>query len=333
MATIDDVAKQAGVSTSTVSYVLSGKRPISAPTKARVEAAIAQLGYRPHAGARALARNKTNVLGLVAPLRTAVNVNVIMRFVAGVAQAAREHNYDVLLLTQDDIAGIDRILNGSQVDAVITMDIEEEDPRLPILRAATQPAVLIGIPADPAQLSCVDLDFTDAGTQAVRHLTQRGHTRIGLITAGTAVWERHTTFLERLLTGVRNEAEKNTAQLTVLPCESSENSARDTVDALLAQEPNLTALIIHNEYALPYVIARLRELGKTVPHEISVIAICPTDLAINQPQPLTSIDVPGEEIGRTAVTIAMNHLDNETPAETRLLRAVLTERGSTAFRN
>ena len=69
MPTISDVARAAGVSMSTVSYVLSGRRPISAETQARVKAAIAELGYHPHAGARALASSRTSVLALVVPLR------------------------------------------------------------------------------------------------------------------------------------------------------------------------------------------------------------------------------------------------------------------------
>lgn len=330
MATIDDVAKAAGVSTSTVSYVLSGKRPISAPTRARVEKAIKDLEYRPHAGARALASSQTNVLALIAPLRAAVNVNVIMLFVSGVAQAARNHNFDVLLLTQDDALGIDRVTNGSMVDAVITMDIDEDDPRIPILRNAKQPAVLIGLPRDTAGLSCVDLDFAGAGSKAVRHLVELGHKKIGLLGAGAEAWERHTSFLERLLAGARSEASFGGAELTTLPCDASEVGAHEAVDALLKAEPHITGLIVHNEFALPYVIARLRELGKSIPEDLSVIAICPQDLAASQPQPLTSIDIPGEAIGRAAVEMAMLRLDSDQPAETRLLAPVLTDRHSTA---
>ena len=81
VATIADVAGDAGVSPSTVSYVLSGKRSISASTRHRVEQSIRKLGYRPHAGARALAGNRSNVLALVVPLRTDQNLPVVMRFV------------------------------------------------------------------------------------------------------------------------------------------------------------------------------------------------------------------------------------------------------------
>ena len=94
MATISDVARAAGVSISTVSYVLSGRRPISPETRARVEAAIAELNYHPHAGARALASSRTNALALVAPLRADINVPVIMQFVTAVQREQMNHQPD-----------------------------------------------------------------------------------------------------------------------------------------------------------------------------------------------------------------------------------------------
>jgi transcriptional regulator with XRE-family HTH domain len=118
VASINDVARAAGVSTSTVSYVLSGKRPISAPTRQRVERSIRELGYRPHAGARALASRTTNVLALMAPLRVDVNVSVIMQFVTGVVTSARTFEHDVLLLTQDDAAGNPQVLGQVAVPSV-----------------------------------------------------------------------------------------------------------------------------------------------------------------------------------------------------------------------
>ena len=83
---------------STVSYVLSGRRPISAETRARVQAAIAELGFHPHAGARALASSRTNVLALVAPLRVGVNVPVIMQFATAVVTCAMLRTWSVRLL-------------------------------------------------------------------------------------------------------------------------------------------------------------------------------------------------------------------------------------------
>ena len=329
MATIDDVARSAGVSTSTVSYVLSGKRPISAPTRHRVEKAIRDLGYRPHAGARALASNRTNVIALMAPLRVDVNVNVIMQFVTGVVTSARSFDYDVLLLTQDDAAGLDRVASGSMVDALVVMDIEAEDPRIPVLAGLRQPTILIGLPRQPQGLSCVDLDFDGAGHLAVRHLAELGHTKIGLIGSPAAVLERHTSYAERLLRGFRAEAAQLDVHAIHISCESSQTGAVQAVDRLLTEMPDVTAVIVHNEVALPYVVAALRERGCNTPENISVLAVCPADVADAQPVPLTSIDLPAHTIGRVAVEMAMARLDQDQPAETRLLTPLVVERGST----
>ena len=100
--TLEDVAARAGVSRATASRVINGSRRVAPPTRRAVEAAIAELGFHPHAGARALASSKTNVLALVAPLRVDVNVPVIMQFATAVVTAARSYNHDVLLLTKDE---------------------------------------------------------------------------------------------------------------------------------------------------------------------------------------------------------------------------------------
>jgi DNA-binding LacI/PurR family transcriptional regulator len=329
VATIGDVARAAGVSTSTVSYVLSGKRPISAPTRHRVERSIRELGFRPHAGARALASSQTNVLALVAPLHVGVNVNVIMQFVMGVVTSARTFDYDVLLLTQDDATGLERVADGSMVDALIMMDIEAADPRVPVLAGLRQPAVLIGLPDNTEGLSCVDLDFEAAGRLAVRHLGQLGHRQIALIGSPRAVLERHTSYADRMLRGFTAETAALGIDGVYEPCESSPTGAVAAVDSVLARMPGVTGLVVHNEVALPAVVATLRERAVAVPHDISLVAVCPLDVAVGQPLPLTSVDIPADVIGRVAVEMAMARVAGEQPAETRLLAPVLTERLST----
>jgi len=330
LATIDDVARASGVSASTVSYVLSGKRPISAPTRLRVERSIRKLGYRPHAGARALASSQTNVLALMAPLRAGVNVSVIMQFVAGVVTTARKFDFDVLLLTQDDATGLERVADGSMVDALIMMDIEADDPRVPVLAGLRQPGVLIGLPRDSVGLSCVDLDFDAAGRTAVRHLAQLGHRQVALVGSPRAVIERHTSYAGRMLRGFTEQTAELGLEGVYEPCESSHAGAVAAVDRVLARMPGVTGLVVHNEVALPGVIATLRERGRSIPEDVSVVAVCPQDIALGQPLPLTSVDIPADAIGRVAVEMAMARVAGEQPTETRLLAAVLTERLSTA---
>ena len=211
MATIGDVARAAGVSLSTVSYVISGKRPISQPTRERVERAIRDLAFHPHAGAQALASARSNVIALMVPFRPGINVAIIMEFVAGVVTAARTFDHDVLLLTQEDVQEIDRVAARSLADAVIVMDVESQDARLPSLRALDLPAVLIGVPDDTSGLACVDLDFAAAGRLAARTLIDAGHRQLALIGASRERFERRANYAVRMRDGVVDQADAQRA--------------------------------------------------------------------------------------------------------------------------
>lgn len=329
MATIEDVARAAGVSASTVSYVLSGKRSISAPTRRRVEKAIQQLGYRPHAGARALASARTNVIALMAPLRAGVDVNVIMQFVSGVVLRAREHDHDVLLLTQDDVSGAERVGSGSMVDGIVVMDVEAQDERLPSLARLRQPAVLIGLPADPGTLSCVDLDFEAAGRLALEHLAHLGHRRVAFLGPPPEVLARHTSYADRVLRGFGGAARDEGVDARTVETPTTRDGVVAAVDALLDADPDLTGLLVHNEAALPHVLARVAERGLRVPDDVSVVTISPAEVAAAQVVPVTGIDIPAERIGHVAVDMVMARIEDDEPAETRLLTPVLVERGST----
>lgn len=331
MVTIEDVARHAGVATSTVSYALSGKRSISEQTRQRVERAVAELGYRPHAGARALASARTNTLGLMLPLRPDVDVRVVMEFVTGIVTRARTFDHDVLLVTQAEDAAMERLAHGRMVDALILMDVESGDRRVARAAALTSPTILIGLPENPQGLQCVDFDFSAAARLAVRHLADLGHTSIGLIGPPPSVIERGTTFAERLLTGYREEAERCGVRAAVELTPPTHAGALAAVEAMRNLDERPTALIVHNEAALPSVVDSLQMHGVRIPADVSLVAICPADVAQSQSQPITFIDIPAESIGAVAVEMAMARLDHpDAPAETRLLRPTLSEGASTA---
>ena len=331
MPTIADVARAAGVSTSTVSYVLSGRRPISPATRERVNASIAKLGYRPHAGARALASRHTSVLALVAPLRTDVNVPVIMQFVTSVVTEARSYDHDVLLLTKDEgTAGLDRVAGGAMVDALIVMDVEADDARVPVLRELRQPAVLIGLPREPAGISCVDLDFAATGYTAVAHLAEHGHRNIALIGPPPAVYQRGTSYATRFLAGFDDAIVHFGLTSVAHPCEPSYEGAQECLRMVDRELPELTGLVVHNEAALAPLLGILRDHGRRVPRDVSIVAVCPPDIAVGLPVPLTSVDIPAHEVGALAVEMVMHLLGGEHGAQTRLLAPTLTERDSCA---
>jgi DNA-binding LacI/PurR family transcriptional regulator len=333
MVTMADVARAAGVSRSTVSYVLSGRRSISAETRDRVKHSIRQLGYHPHAGARALASSKTSVLALVAPLRADMNVPIVMQYVASVVIAARAYDYDTLLVTMDEgPAGLDRVAGGAMADALVVMDVETDDARVPVLRKLAQPAVLIGVPARPYGISCVDLDYPAAGYVGIQYLAERGHRQVALIGQPSEVYRRRTSFAERLRDGVRDAVGEFGVASTTQPCEATFQGVEHCLDLVLQELPGVTALLVHNEAVLPMLLEILRARGRRVPEDISLLAVCPREVAVGSPVPLTAIEVPATQIGQIAVDMLIAQLRGNPQAQTRLLAPVLTERESCVSR-
>ena len=331
MVKISDVARHAGVSPSTVSYVLSGKRTISPETKERVWEAITSLGYRPHAGARALASSRANVLALVLPLRSGIHVPVVMQFAIAVVTAAREHDHDVLLLTQQEgEEGLRRVSASSLVDGVLVMDVQLHDERLPALRSLDRPAVLMGMPADTTGLTCVDLDFTAAGAACVGHLADLGHRQVALIGSPPEVYARETGFAERVEHGFHEAARQRGMGSTAHPCAPTAEAVEELLEVLLHDRPDLTSLVVHNEPLVEPAIRALRRAGRSVPDQFSVVAICPDEVAERSPLPVTSVRIPSEELGHRAVELLMTLLDEGSVPETTLLAPELTVRASSA---
>ncbi|MFD9005190.1 LacI family DNA-binding transcriptional regulator [Streptomyces sp. NPDC059582] len=331
MVKITDVARHAGVSPSTVSYALSGKRPISEETRQRVQASIRELGYRPHAGARALATSRSNVLALVVPLRTGIHVPVVMQFAVSVVTTARRHDHDVLLLTQEEgEEGLRRVADTALVDALILMDVQLHDPRLPLLRALDLPSVMIGFPAEADGITCIDLDFRAAGEACVDHLARLGHRVVALVGSPPEVYVRGTAFAQRVVQGFTAAADRAGMTSAVHPCEATATAARRTAEQLLREQPALTGVVVHNEAVLEPLIDAFEQLGLRVPADLSITAICPTELADRLR--ITSVELPSTEVGTRAVDLLMAKLAGDTVPEATLLAPELTRRASTAAR-
>jgi DNA-binding LacI/PurR family transcriptional regulator len=320
-----------------VSYVLSRKRPISDETRRKVEAAIEALGYHPHAGARALASNRSNILALMIPLRSDMYVPVIMEIAMAVTTEAREFGQDVLLLTKDEgTAGVRRIAGSGLADAMIMMDIELEDDRIPVLHETETPAVLIGLPADPAGLACVDLDFEATGAACVEHLAALGHRDIALIGEGEGVYQRKTGFAARTLSGFQKAAAAHGMRAMHRSCEGTHESTAGVLSRILEERPNTTGFVVQNEAAIAPLLSLLRLSGRAVPEDTSVVAICPDQVALQSSPRLTSVSIPAQEMGRQAVRQAMAQLvardDLPHVPATTLIPPALTVRDSSAPR-
>ncbi|UUN25485.1 LacI family DNA-binding transcriptional regulator [Streptomyces sp. FIT100] len=326
MATIVDVAQHAGVAVSTVSYVLSGKRPISDATRSRVLDAIAALDYRPTPGAHPPRRT----VGLAVSVHGGEHRPLLAEFMLAASVAARGHRCNVLLLT--DHQGSDDLLDAVQaarLDGLVMMDIGVADPRLDVVRRLSVPAVLIGLPANPAGLPCVDLDFEAAGRMCVDHLTGLGHRDIVFVGEPAAVYRHRAGYAERTAAGAFAQAAARGARLTHRPCEADWAGTAGTVARVLAERPDATALVVQNESATAHLPALLRSHGRAVPEDLSMVVIGSDAVATAGEPQLTSIAVPAAEMAARAVDLLMDNLDRSTTGTPVLLEPRLAVRAST----
>jgi DNA-binding LacI/PurR family transcriptional regulator len=252
-----------------------------------------------------------------------------MQFAAAVVTTARRFDHDVLLLTADEgPEGLERVAQSSLVDALVVMDIELHDERVPVLRELPMPSVLIGYPDDADGLTCIDLDFVAAGAHCVDHLADLGHRSLALLGTPSAVYERQTGFAQRTLTGFAEAAERRGVLGVETPCEHTFDAILHTVRQLLDEHPDITGLVVQNEPIIGPLLDVLRRLGRRVPEDMSLVAICADDVAERQVPQLSSVSIPAERIGEQAVESLITKLEGgDIPALT-LLPPALTARES-----
>ncbi|PPG87316.1 LacI family transcriptional regulator [Rathayibacter rathayi] len=332
MATIHDVARVAGVSISTVSYALSGKRSIAASTRQRVDDAVRQLGYRPHAGARMLAGARTHILALSAPMRGELHLPTHMRFVTEVLERARESDYDVLLLVTDEASsGIGRVSSSSLVDGIVLMGVDDDDDRAELIRAAGVPATFIGVPADSHDLACVDLDFAGAARESVRRLADLGHRSLGLLEHPQSYTDRNAGFVRRFDEAFRAEAAALGVEIAVERPHLGRSSVSAAIDAILAIPVPPTALVLHfNEPVAEAAIERVLERGLSVPGDLSILAACASYDGGTLPVPTSSLPLPFDAMCRAAVARTLQQIDSGRTVGVELIPPSYVDRGSLA---
>ncbi len=329
MTTIGDVARDVGVAPSTVSYALSGKRPISRMTRLRIEESMRRLGYRPRVrSVPGSCGSGADPLALFAPVRSDTDHAVLLQFIAAIGEAARSQGRGLLLFSDEHgFADVERALTGQFSGAAIVMDVEAADRRVPMLRASRIPTVFIGVPDQADGLYCVDFNFELAGSCAVSHLAGLGHREIGLIGSPRPAYKRGLGYARRLVQGFEKSARQVGAHGCWAPCEPGRDEVRRCLDALTARLPNLTALIVHNEAALPMVLSELSDRGLRVPQDMSVLAIAPQRSM--EATPVTSIAIPVRQICRIAVAMVTDQVEASSDPETRLLGPRIADHGTT----
>ncbi|WP_410592409.1 LacI family DNA-binding transcriptional regulator [Amycolatopsis sp. lyj-23] len=310
--TITDVANAAGVSASTVSYVITGKRTISPATRRRVEETIRALGYRRRGSSPS---SRAGVLAVAVPLLGDRQLGMEMEFFSAAAGAARELGFDLLLVTGDEgTAGLHRVTAAALADAVIVLDAGDDDPRVPVLLASGRPAVLVGAPAQHRGLASVPLDLAPAGRACLAHLAGLGHRSVAhLVPPATPAGPR-LRYLTGFVASFHAAAAEHGVKTVSHSCASSAAAVGRCLDGLLAVD-GPTALVVHDEAALPLVMGTLRQRGRQVPGDVSVVAVCSDTVAGQQRIRPAAVVVPAAELGELAVRRAVRQLDGGPAAE------------------
>lgn len=334
MVTIGDVARAAGVSRSTASYALSGKRAISDEVRRRVADAVNDLGYTPNAGARALATSQTMVIAVLAQFLADEFAPAMLQYIMGVSNTARELGYDILLATDEDQRrALMRITRSRMVDGVVLLNVADDDDRLPVVRAAAQPASLVGVPRDCTGVDVFDLDFEEAGRMMVDHLEQLGHRELILISQPEHVLERGAYVL-RLQNAAVEQASHRGVVLHTAYGSSRQPEIGQEISALLDAHPAATGLIINNEAAAAALPSVLHARGLTAPRDLSVLGRYSDEFARTFSLPFSFVESAPDRLGRMAVRHLVRRIESDTAAKEphviRLISPEIADRGSTA---
>lgn len=330
-ATIADVARRAEVSLSTVSHVVNGTRTVRDRTLRRVEAAIAELGYRPNTLARALARSATGSIGIAI---SAISNPYFSDIICAIERESAQRCLTVLLSdTQDDAAQELRVvqaLHQRRVDGLILAPSADPAASLAYLEEHRIPCVLVDRMPD-RRFDQVGVNSVRAMRQLVEHLIGHGHTRIGLVAGEpgfSTTAERVATFTATLVAhGLRPDP------ALISGGNATVGAATAATLRLLAAPAPPTALATGNNLATIGVMRALRQAGLRVPEDMALATFDDFDWADCFEPQLTAIAQPCDEIGRRAASLLVARIaDPEIPRHTFRLSARLVVRNSCGCR-
>jgi len=321
MAKIQKVAELAGVSTATVSRALAGKVSVSPATRTKVEAAAKELGYVVSAAASSLASGRTRNIGVVMPFLNSWFYTTVLK---GAQRALADAGYDLTLYYLDSTPGADappgtnlrrkqlfeEFLQRKRVDAILAISLELADGELAQLHRVGRPVVGLGGPLPGVPTLSVD-DRTIAQL-ATQHLLALGHTHIAHI-GGSQAFEMDFHLPENRRGGYQAALAAANAAVDPLMVRSADFTIPGGYDATLQLlgDPRVqpTAIFAASDEMAIGAILAARDLGKSVPHDLSVIGIDGHDLAPFFD--LTTVNQFPERQGKRAVETLLDQLQTD----------------------
>ncbi len=301
---LEEIGRRAGVSRSTVSRVVNGGPNVSASTKRRVEAVVAETGFRPHAAARSLASNSTDVLGLVIPsaVETLFDDPYFGRLIYGISRATNEIQMTLTLFLFGDVpdegAIISRVVSPGLIDGVIVTATAMGDPLIDFLRGTDMPFVVIGRPDDGGPVYSVDVDNRGGARAAALHLARLGYQRMALISAPSdtsAGVDRQSGFNEGLVTVGLSLEDR------IIAGDWTESSGRAAMTKLLAAKPE--AVFVASDRMAVGALRAIHDVGLSCPEDVAVVSFDGLIAGDQTIPPLTSVVQPVRAVGERAVRL------------------------------
>lgn len=331
--TMRSVAEHAGVSHQTVSRVVNGDPTVTDAVRERVVAAMTELGYRPSAGGRAMARGRTEVVGMVIPHDPgfAFANDHLIRMMTGAEQELAARGYGMLLSTRetskDPASAYRRFDRRRLVDGLI-VEGGGGTAALPHLVELGYPVVVIGYTED--DLPMVHPDDEGGAYAVTQHLLALGHRRIGVVNGppeSRLAMDARMRGVHRAFRDARIEPGPNLIVHGDFTFESGYAAAQH----LMGPPDPPTAIFAFNDAMALGVLRRLRENGRNVPGDVSVAGFDDTSAAVLGETPLTSVALQSVDLGRRAAQILLDLLDgNTTHNDETIMAGRLMVRASTA---
>ncbi len=326
MTTIYDVAREAGVSIGTVSYVLNNTKRVRPETVRRVQQAMQALNYRPRAAAKALAAGHSNVIALLYPIYLHDFQMFLSTFTLAIGEVLADSDYGLevrpVLRGRAEQQELEASINSGSMDGALLVHTQLQDPRVPLLQKARIPFVMIGRCADNSGLYFVDTDIDAAVRLAVEHLVQLGHRCVPLV--GAEKESKYSTTVAHRL---------QAAYLQALAEFGLPSSCRLFIDAaplsLMVERvkellrsrrrPRPTAIACANEAAVMCTYKAAAELGLRIPDDLAVLGYADSPLYPLLPVPTTTVFDHVADLGRVAARMLLTRLEGNEPEPPQVL--------------
>lgn len=288
--TISTIAKRAGVSVSTVSYALSGKRPISEAVRERIRAVIDELGYRPDALARSFAGGRTRTIGFYVQSPENMRANAYFSAVlAGILSVFEAHGHQLVLYPNHESMLPDRetqLIERQAVDGIIILDQGKDDLYHNFLVGLDIPHAFLGRPRGDFASSFVSADHFGISYQAVQHLAERNRKRIVLINhpgAERGSDEKQEGYFAAL-------ARHGLSYSKVLVADGYQAANGEKIaEQILETGDQTDAIVSHNHLVTFGVVKGLKRAGVRIPQDISIVSAGEDETNQLQPEPFTAL--------------------------------------------